>query len=518
MTDNGASCKPAVLGLEALTAIPNIQTSSAPPERLRGLPRTVAAVIPCFNRRQDLELLLQDVARQDLRGISLWCVIVDNASTQPLSTVRVPPGLRVEFVRLETNSGGSGGFNAGMAHILSGAGLSGELGPPEFIWWLDSDARVGRRCLRELVKVMIRHPRVGAVGSGMRDLVTGHLWEVGGSINRTHGRVWPAGGGDLDRRFLVRSDYVAACSALVRRIAVERTGLFPDNFIYYDDVDWCIQMRRKTGFRCVGAPRSRAFHPPGNRRFVSWARYYIARNCFSHMDAMRLGNWRRFRRAWLEIPRAVAQAMMGLRELSELHLRGLADARDRRFPRIEPKELNKSITFIPFSRLRETIDAERGAARADGREGSLWIHPILRSAIPGLEDFRRELRRIDYRWPKAARRRWRRRNQYAHVIRDFAGAIGRLLTGPDADVALTPTGWPTAWFRGRCIIQVTTEGVIVRRIRPWRVIGDALSVLVRGLVLCVQIALRGPHVMPLPPAPRWNPARTPAREAAPVAP
>src|SRR5262245_47812599 len=98
--------KPAIVGIEALTpAVPVVGnlngtangtggSGSGGPEAHRC---KIAAVIPCFNRRADLEILLRDVARQDLTGIDLWCVVVDNASTEPLSTISVPPGLRVEF-------------------------------------------------------------------------------------------------------------------------------------------------------------------------------------------------------------------------------------------------------------------------------------------------------------------------------------------------------------------------------------------------------------------------------------
>ena len=79
----------------------------------------------------------------------------------------------------------------------------------------------------------------------------------------------------LDTRFPSRADYVAACSALVRREAIERTGLFPDNFIYYDDVDWCVRMRLATGLKSRACVRSRAYHPPADRRFATWTRYYI---------------------------------------------------------------------------------------------------------------------------------------------------------------------------------------------------------------------------------------------------
>ncbi|MBI1190562.1 MAG: glycosyltransferase [Tepidisphaera sp.] len=514
------STKPAILGLETLTPTSNGHANGHQPASnghsdASGPARVwkVAAVIPCFNRRSDLEVLLRDVAAQVLTGIELWCVVVDNASTQPLSTIAVPPGLEVEFVRLDKNSGGSGGFNAGMAHVLSGAGLTASHGRPDFIWWLDSDARAGRRCLIELVKVLARSPKIGAVGSAMGDLMTGHTWEVGGSINPEHGGVWPAGGGDLDRRFLVKAHYIAACSGLVRREAIEATGLFPDNFIYYDDVDWCIQMVARTGLKCVGAPRSRAFHPPGNRRYVTWARYYIARNCFSHMDVMKMGNWKRAKRAWREVPRAIGQAMMGLPELSELHLRGLQDARDKHFPRIEPKDVVAPVGFKPFTQLKQIVADEQAKAKAAGRAGTLYVHPLLKSRIPGLASFRRELHKLDVQWP-AERRLWRRRSQETTPFRDMREAIGRLLFGPGADVAIVPTGWPTNWFRGRTLIQVTSEGLIVREVKPWKATRDAISVFWRGLKLCAQIGRRGPHIMPLPQAPAYRPAAARAPVAA----
>lgn len=50
----------------------------AKPER----PWRVAAVCPCFNRPQDLEILLEDFAKLDLTNITLWVTIVDNASTK----------------------------------------------------------------------------------------------------------------------------------------------------------------------------------------------------------------------------------------------------------------------------------------------------------------------------------------------------------------------------------------------------------------------------------------------------
>lgn len=516
MNGDNPPSKPAIVGIEALT--PTKTPGGVAYAHLNGLARQdgrpwrVAAVIPCFNRKADLEILMGDIGRQHLPNIELWCVIVDNASKEPLSTIRVPENVRAEFVRLDRNTGGSGGFNAGMARVLSGVGLTGEMGRPDFLWWVDSDARVSKTCLYHLVKVLSRRPKIGAVGSAMCDTSTGHMWECGGNINPYTGRVWPAAGGDVDRRYLVKARYIAACSGLVRFEAVQQAGLFPENFIYYDDVDWSIQMTKKTGLKVAGAPRSRAYHPPGNRRYVTWARYYIARNCFSHMDVLGMGSWRRFRRAMLEVPRAVGQAMMGLPELADLHLRGLRDAADGRFDPIEPKDVVGPVGFKPFAQLREIVEAEIAAAKAAGRPGTLYVHPLLKSRIPGLAPFRRQLRRLEFRWP-ADRWAWSRRDLEARPLADMVEAMGRLLLGGSADVAVVPTGWPTNWFRATSLIQVTSEGLLVRRIGFRETFVRGVKVFLSGVKLAARVGLRGPHVMPLPPAPAWNPTAAAATAA-----
>ena len=315
----------AIIGIEALTpsttpsTTPSVQGGVAlrssmdakarKPMQDPGRPWRVAAVCPCFNRPQDLEVLLQDFAKLQIPNITLWVTIVDNASTKPLSTLKRPEGLKVEFVRSEVNTGGSGGFNLGMSHILSGQGLTGEMGEPDFVWWVDSDARVSRRSLQALVKVATRDASIGAVGAAMGEIATGQIWEAGGKIMKKRGTFCPAARDDMDRRAVIKCHYVAACCALVRADAIRATGLFPPNFIYYDDIDWCIHMTKKTGLVCRATRKARAFHPPGIRRFATWARYYIARNGFSVMGLLGLGPVVRLRRVLFELPRAAAQTM-----------------------------------------------------------------------------------------------------------------------------------------------------------------------------------------------------------------
>ena len=91
---------------------------------------------PCFNAAADLEVLYRDLERLDLSipggRVHIRHIVVDNASATPLRHVPVPEGWKSEVIRLRTNTGGSCGYNAGMAHALQTADE-----PPEFLWLLD---------------------------------------------------------------------------------------------------------------------------------------------------------------------------------------------------------------------------------------------------------------------------------------------------------------------------------------------------------------------------------------------
>jgi len=465
-------------------------------------PWRVAAVCPCFNRPQDLEVLLQDFARLDLPGIDLTVIIVDNASTVPLYTLKRPPGLRVEFVRSEKNTGGSGGFNLGMHHILSGAGIMADAGEPDFVWWVDSDARVSRRCLRELVRVLAKDNRIGAVGAAMGEIATGQIWEVGGKIYKQRGSFGAAARGDVDRRALVKCHYVAACCALIRADALRKTGLFPDNFIYYDDIDWCLHMTAATGLVCRATRRARAFHPPGIRRFATWGRYYIARNAFTVLALRGMGATKRFRRVIFELPRAAAQTMMGLDELAQLHLRGLTDASNAHFPSIEPKDLLAPIGMKPYKGFAAHIQE---ALHSAGPTATLYVHPLLRTNMPAFENLRKALRELTFTWPTNWKQ-WRKRQQGTYIVTDMIGAAWRAVAGPTADVAIVPTGWPTNWFRGTTLFQVTADGYLVRKVKPVSASWKAVKLLARGMALACKLAHKSPPVRPLPAAPAWQPA------------
>ncbi len=485
----------------------------------------MTAVVPCYNRRGDVQALLPDLARLDLqgsgRGIELRVIVVDNASDEPLATLPTPPGLAVEHVRLERNTGGSGGFNEGLIRALrlrdgqDEAAPAGAPGPgAEYIWLVDSDVRLGQGpsgadVLRALVRVLDGNADIVAAGSALADPLTGRIFEVGGRVKRCNGRFGPVCRGVAGLTGPIDTDYVAACSTLVRCSAIEAAGLMPDVFLNADDVQWCLRLASATGGRIAAVPDSVVFHPPFDR-FPTAARYYTARNALGPIDTMGLGRTVRFQRALTEAGRACLQQMMARPDLARLHLGGLRDALAGRLTGAAPAETLACEISRPFDRLGEELRAGLAAQRAErlrglGRERAptLWVHPN-----PGISASDRERVREQLALAGIDPSGWAggdatRRTE--SVLRRYLALAGRLVAGPTADVAMVPArGRPTTWIRGRMTVQVTQAGYVIRRPRPIRTtLGAAWTGLVGvGLAVRVMLKPRGFFVPPVVRAPR----------------
>jgi GT2 family glycosyltransferase len=506
---NGQHPAPPIIGVEALTPTTDSSPSSNPRRDEKGVPWRVAAVIPGFGKHKDVVMLLRDMGRLDLRGIDFWVTLVDNATPdRPLSDIPAPAHLRLEHLRLPENTGGAGGFNAGMRRVLSGEGLSGQFDPPDFVWLVDSDARVSRNSLRELVKALAKHKKLCAVGSALVDPVKGLVYEIGGRISRTKGEWHPACGGNPDRRIPLRADYLAACSALARREAIEKTGLLPDVFIHGDDVMWFLRMQKATGQRVAGIPSSRVFHPSFLDKFQTWTRYYGCRNSFACIDAMGLGRITRFRKGMVETKRAVCQAVMGLDELADLHLDGMRDALAGRLeghhiPAGRQTIIN-SYRLTPIKKLAENIKGELAGMRKGAR---VWVHPLLLSHPRDFKDLKHQARQLGA--PTRVATYWRRRDRFSFLLTDTLKAMWRCAVGPTADIAVVPTGLPTSWFRGRVLYEVTPDGYLRREIRRGARVNRAARVCVRGLMLSIKLGaaeqVPKPALVPVPKRPAIPP-------------
>jgi GT2 family glycosyltransferase len=111
-------------------------------------PARVVAVVVTWNRRDLLREALAAVESQTHRPAEV--VVVDNASTDGTAETLARDFAHLEVVRLTTNTGGAGGFAAGIERALT-------LGP-DLIWLLDDDTVPTRTALERLATTWSTYP------------------------------------------------------------------------------------------------------------------------------------------------------------------------------------------------------------------------------------------------------------------------------------------------------------------------------------------------------------------------
>lgn len=448
--------------------------------------RTVTIVTPCFNAAADLEVLYRDLERLDLSipsgRVRARHIVVDNASATPLRHVPVPEGWRAEVIRLRTNTGGSGGYNAGMAYALQSA-----CEPPEFLWLLDSDARPRADTLRELILAIDTDPAFVVMGSAIARPQDGVIFEVGGRLDAILGQFHPCFGEDRPAPGeIVEASYAAACSALVRADAVRRVGLFPEVFLNADDVEWCVRLARETGGRIGATTRSVVTHPQ-MKVGITRPRYLIARNAFGPIDALGLGPRARLFRALREIPRALAQIMIGREDLAELHLRGLEDAARGNI------RGSGSLFSLPIEAFTPMADARSALAPyAERLRGaSVWLHPMIRLDESRASHLEEAMLTLGARCPAIPRGEYPLERET--FFEGALPAIVRLIRGPRAGAAIIPVrGRPNAWCRGRIQIQLTPDALIVRPCGRARACVSVARATLRGAWAALRIMGKRP--------------------------
>lgn len=446
-------------------------------------PPTVWLVIPVRDRPGDLRALLGDLRRleaelatTDAPPARLRGVVVDNASREPIdpAAFALPPW--IEVLRLETNRGGSGGFNAGLARALRDAD-----DPPDLLWLLDSDARVRPETLGRLLSTLAAHPEAVAVGPAIEHPETidqpephpRRVHELGGRLRRANGQFMPALARDAarDRREPIPCDYLAACCALVRAQGVREAGLLPDLFLNADDVTWFLRLARVTGGRVLGDPGARAAHPRFDRA-PTWQRYYQARNACAPLSALPRAPIpaaiARFRRGLLETRRLVSQAIQDRPDLAHLHIAGLDDALAGRLTGPAPEDRLRTEAWRPYDELPEAL-------RAVGVEPA----PSLLAEAQRCATLDRD-----------------------HAPGDWLGSGARLLLGPRERVACVPSVAGThAWWRARVTVHCDPAGFILRQPSRARSIHAAFRFALAGLTRSARLALRPPPSVPNEPAP-----------------
>jgi len=239
---------------------------------------TVVVVVVTFNRADLLGRMLDGLAAQNHEPDAV--IVVDNASEDHTREVLdAHRGLQLQRIHLTENTGGAGGFRAGVEAAYE-QGF-------DRIWLMDDDVVPAPDCLALLMA------EDEACVMSVREDVHGRLVEKAATdFDLT--RPWSV----RPKRRMVETDYgdrhamprrvelhnVAFEGFLFRREVVDAIG-FPDAtfFIFYDDVDFALRARR-AGYR-IWALRDavlvRQLDFSQQHDLAGWKGYYMYRNLFA---------------------------------------------------------------------------------------------------------------------------------------------------------------------------------------------------------------------------------------------
>jgi rhamnopyranosyl-N-acetylglucosaminyl-diphospho-decaprenol beta-1,3/1,4-galactofuranosyltransferase len=239
---------------------------------------TVAVVVVTFNRAELLGRTLDGLAAQTREPDAV--IVVDNASTDHTRDVLdAHRGLALQRIHLAENTGGAGGFRAGVESAYE-QGF-------DRIWMMDDDVVAAPDCLGLLMA------EDEACLMAVREDTAGHLVEKAATeFDLT--RPWSV----HPKRRMVETDYgerhamptkvelhnVAFEGFLFRREVVDAIGPPDDSFfIFYDDVDFALRARR-AGYR-IWAVRDavlvRQLDFSQQVALDTWKGYYMFRNLFA---------------------------------------------------------------------------------------------------------------------------------------------------------------------------------------------------------------------------------------------
>jgi GT2 family glycosyltransferase len=213
-------------------------------------PPRVTVVIPSWNGRSMLDLVLPSLERQDFEDFET--IVVDNGSSDGTVEHLAERWPAVQVVALPENMGFAAGVNRGIERARG-----------ELIALVNNDMELEPGFLGALVEALGAEPGAASATAKMLAYHDRGRLDGAGDELRWSSVVMPRGRGEHDRgQYDRREEVFSACggAALYRRSALDDVGLFDEHFFaQLEDVDWGFRARL-LGYGCVYVPDAVAYH------------------------------------------------------------------------------------------------------------------------------------------------------------------------------------------------------------------------------------------------------------------
>ena len=235
---------------------------------------TVTVVILNWNGWRNTVACVAALLLQDYPALEI--VVVDNGSTDGSESYVRAAFPQITVLQSGSNRGYAGGNNVGLRYALERESA--------YICLLNNDVSVPSTTVGSLVKVLETSPRLAAVGPTMYFEDGIHTWFAGSAIDRRSGKTQHRHSVPTlsPQQAYLPVPFLPGACFLVRADVVRTVGFLPeDYFLYYEDVDWSLAIRR-AGWELGWVPSLSIIHlsEQSTRHHGATIPYYYTRNFY----------------------------------------------------------------------------------------------------------------------------------------------------------------------------------------------------------------------------------------------
>ena len=201
--------------------------------------KSVSIITVNFNHSHVTDALLDSIARLNTYA-PLEIIVVDNGSTvNPVPAWKLKY-TGVTFIRSEDNLGFSGGNNLGI-----------KVAKGDYLFFINNDTEITTNLIETLVTTLDEHPEVGMVSPKIRYYDQPDTLQYAGFTpmnyytcrNKCIGQ-FEKDNGQYDD-LTGETGYVHGAAMMVRQKAISSEGMPEHYFLYYEEMDWCEEIKRK---------------------------------------------------------------------------------------------------------------------------------------------------------------------------------------------------------------------------------------------------------------------------------
>jgi len=234
-----------------------------------------------YNGERYLDEAFDSLINQNFPKEDYEIIYVDNCSTDNSVDIAKKYSKKFKNFKIIVNNNNLG-FSAG-----NNVGIRVSKG--EYVALFNHDAVADKNWLKELVDIMEKDKKIGAIGGKIYYYNSNDLYFGGGKV-LYGGFCWNWSLNDRDGE----CDYVSGCAMLIRRKVLDEVGLLDeDYFMYYEETDLCTRIRR-AGYKIWYTPKAIVWHnvPKKSKRVSKYITYFMHRNrviyCYKNYKYNRL--------------------------------------------------------------------------------------------------------------------------------------------------------------------------------------------------------------------------------------